>query len=163
VISSSSSSLYSSRRASASNWSFFPPVSLYISSLPHFISRFLVSPLTTSDHLDFRLPTFLFHVIFACRSLLGVCCSALRCTRAYYSQPMSVLVHYAAYIVHSLRICLPACPSSCVGLYIFRIDCLSKHFQILYIRQVASRLMERYSELSSSSGVNFHGRACDAV
>jgi hypothetical protein len=61
---------------------FFPPVSVYISSLPHFISSFLVSPLTTSDHLDFGLPTFHFHVIFACRSLLGLCCSALHCTRA---------------------------------------------------------------------------------
>lgn len=59
---------------------FSPPVSVYISYLPHFISSFLVSPLTASDHLDFGLPTFLFHVIFACRSLLGFCCSALHCT-----------------------------------------------------------------------------------
>jgi hypothetical protein len=57
-----------------------PPVSVYVSSLPHFISSLLVSPLTTSDHLDFGLPTFLFHVIFACGSLLGFCCSALHCT-----------------------------------------------------------------------------------
>jgi hypothetical protein len=59
---------------------FFPPVSVYTSSLPQLIFSFLVSPLTTSDHLDFGLPTILFHVIFACRSLLGFCCTALHCT-----------------------------------------------------------------------------------
>jgi len=78
---------------------------------------------------------------------------------------MSVLVHYAVYIIR-ICICFPVRPPSCFGPYILRIDRLSKHVQLLYIRQVAQCLMERYSELSSSYGFNFHGRAyvdCDAV